>query len=86
MTSYATRTVADWAAGKPIKGAAILKITELKRLTSALEQLVEPESIGPWFLTPNEAFDGSTPAQLVERGEADRLWRMIHLLESGQPG
>jgi hypothetical protein len=86
MTSYAPRTVADWAAGKPLKGAALLKIIELKRLIKALEELVEPESIGPWFQTQNEAFEGSTPAQLVERGESDRLWRMIHLLESGQPG
>jgi hypothetical protein len=86
MTSYAPRTVAAWAAGEPIKGAAIQKVTELQRLTTALEQLVEPEAIGPWFQTPNSRFEGSTPAQLVERGESDRLWRMIHLLESGQPG
>lgn len=86
MTAYAPRTVATWAAGKPVSGAAIQKVTELKRLTAALEQLVEPASIGPWFQTSNEAFEGSTPAHLVERGESDRLWRMIHLLESGQPG
>jgi len=86
MTSYAPRTVAGWAAGKPATGAAIQKITELKRLIAALEQLVEPASIGPWFRAPNQRFEGSTPAQLVERGESDRLWRMIHLLESGQPG
>lgn len=86
MTSYAPRTVAAWAAGEPLKGAAIQKVTELQRLTTALEQLVEPASIGPWLQTPNPAFEGSTPAQLVERGESDRLWRMIHLLESGQQG
>ena len=86
MTSYAPRTIAAWATGRSIKGAAIQKITELKRLTTALEQLVEAESIGPWLQTPNQAFEGSTPAQLIERGESDRLWRMIHLLESGQPG
>jgi hypothetical protein len=86
MTSYAPRTVAAWAKGNPIKGAAIQKITELRRLTAALEQLVKAEFVGPWFQTPNPSFEGSTPAQLVERGESDRLWRMIHLLESGQPG
>ena len=86
MTSYAPRTVAGWASGNRIKGAAIQKVTELRRLTAALEHLVEPEFVGPWFQTPNPSFEGSTPAQLVERGESDRLWRMIHLLESGQPG
>ncbi len=72
--------------GGRIKGAAIQKITELRRLNAALEQLVKAEFVGPWFQTPNPSFEGSTPAQLVERGESDRLWRMIHLLESGQPG
>ena len=86
MTSYAPRTVASWAAGKPVHGAAIQKVTELKRLATALGQLVEPATIGPWFQAPNPSFEGSTPAQLVERGESDRIWRMIHLLESGQPG
>jgi hypothetical protein len=86
MTSYAPRTIASWAAGKAIQGAAIQKVTELKRLITALEHLVEPSAIGPWFQTPNPSFEGSTPAQLVERGESDRIWRMIHLLESGQPG
>jgi hypothetical protein len=71
--------------GQAVKVAALQKVTELKRLTRALEELVEPKFIGQWFQTPNEAFDGSTPAQLVERGESDRLWRMIHVLESG-PG
>jgi hypothetical protein len=86
MTGYAPRTIAEWATGKPLRGAAIQRVTELKRLAGALEQLVEPESIGPWLQTPNDSFERSTPAQLIERGESDRLWRMIHLLGSGQPG
>ena len=35
---------------------------------------------------PNPAFDGSTPLQVVERGETDRVWRMVYELESGEPG
>jgi hypothetical protein len=35
---------------------------------------------------PNPAFDGSTPLQVIERGESDRLWKMIYALESGDPG
>jgi hypothetical protein len=33
-----------------------------------------------------KAVDGSTPLQVVERGELDRIWRMLFDLESGQPG
>jgi hypothetical protein len=45
-----------------------------------------PGEIGRWLKHPNAAFDGCTPIQLVERGESDRLWRMLFDLESGQPG
>ncbi len=58
----------------------------MKRLFTALEQLVAKEAIGPWLKEPNMAFDGSTPFQVIERGETDRLWRMIYELESGEPG
>jgi hypothetical protein len=35
---------------------------------------------------PNLAFEGSTPLQVVERGESDRLWRMIWELRMGNWG
>jgi hypothetical protein len=35
---------------------------------------------------PNPAFDGSTPLQVVERGETDRIWWMLYELESREPG
>jgi hypothetical protein len=31
------------------------------------------------------AVDGSTPLQVIERGETDRIWRMIYELQSGAP-
>jgi len=50
-----------------------------------LSRLVERKAIGAWLREPNAAFDGSTPWQVIERGEGDRLWRMIYEMESGQP-
>ena len=47
--------------------------------------LVSPEASGPWLKDPNPAFDGSTPLQVIERGETDRIWRMVYELESGEP-
>ena len=52
----------------------------------ALAEVIEPASIESWLQQPNPAFQGSTPLQLVERGEMDRLWRMLYELGSGQPG
>ena len=55
-------------------------------LLEALADLVETKAeVTVWLETPNEAFEGSTPLQVIERGESDRLWRMIYFLRSGEP-
>jgi len=32
--------------------------------------------IGSWLETSNSAFEASTPVQVIERGESDRIWRI----------
>lgn len=44
-----------------------------------------PEQLATWLKAPNKAFGGSQPLQVIERGEIDRIWRMIYFLESGSP-
>ena len=61
-------------------------MTELKRLFTALEQLGVKEAIGPWLKEPNQAFDGSTPLQVIECGEIERLWRIIFDLDIRRAG
>ena len=86
LTGFSPRAVAHWARGRKPSVSTERRLAELGRLFGALEKLVPNESIGPWLKEPNPAFDGSTPLQVVERGEADRIWRMIYELESGEPG
>ena len=43
------------------------------------------EQLDAWLETPNEGFGGSQPLQVIERGEIDRVWRMVYFLESGIP-
>ena len=54
--------------------------------TDALSDMVEAKAIGEWLKRPNPAFEGSTPLQVIERGETDRIWRMIWELQSGNTG
>lgn len=61
------------------------RLTELARLTDALAEVIRPAALGAWLRTPNAAFDGSKPLEVVERGEADRLWEMAYFLRSGDP-
>ena len=59
---------------------------EFDRVVDRLARMMEPAQVQRWLRQPNAAFDGSTPLQVVERGEMDRIWRMLYNLESGQPG
>lgn len=59
---------------------------EVYRLLEALGDVVEVNSLGYWFQEPNDAFDGLKPMEVIERGEIDRLWNMVHELRSGMPG
>ena len=86
LTGFSPRAVAHWAQGRKPSVSTGRRLAELGRLFGALEKFVPNESIGPWLKEPNPAFDGSTPLQVVERGETDRVWRMIYELESGEPG
>jgi len=87
LSGYSARSVASWSKGVKATEPARRKFTELVRLLEALSSLVAyPEEITEWLQSPNPAFEGSTPLQVIERGETDRLWRMIYTLESGDPG
>ena len=59
---------------------------QLKRLCDSLSEVVDEDSLGEWFNTPNSAFGDLKPLELIERGEIDRLWEMYFRLRSGIPG
>lgn len=81
------RSVATWESGADLKESSLRTIVEVGRLYAKLRQsFASPEQLATWLKTPNKAFAGSQPLQVIERGEIDRVWRMIHFLESGTPG
>jgi hypothetical protein len=86
LTSFSPRAVAHWASGRTPGGSAQKRLTELTRLFDALSDMVEAKAIGEWLKRPNPAFEGSTPLQVIERGETDRIWRMIWELQTGNTG
>lgn len=80
------RSVAAWEGGADLKESSLRTIVEIGRLYAKLRQsFASPEQLAAWLKTPNKAFGGSQPLQVIERGEIDRIWRMIYFLESGSP-
>ncbi len=86
LTGFSPRSVAKWSQGETPSPKQEKALVEMDRLLDGLGRIMEPAEIGRWLKAPNPAFDGSTPMQVVERGELDRIWRMLYELESGQPG
>jgi hypothetical protein len=86
MTGFSPRAVAEWASGKEPSAPAKKVFTEMDRLLDALARLMQPKEVGQWLKQPNPAFDSSTPVQVIERGQIDRIWRMLYYAESGEPG
>ena len=86
VTGASPRTVSYWNAGTPPQRSSAQKIREVTRLFDALAGLIKAKAIGGWLQQPNKQFDGSTPLQVIERGETDRLWQMIWQLREGHSG
>jgi DNA-binding transcriptional regulator YiaG len=79
------RAVIDWESGKTEpQGLSQQRIRELERLTEALRALFDDKAaLGKWFDSPNPAFGGLKPIEVIERGETDRLWQMIFEMKAG---
>ena len=82
LTGFSLRALADWSANKLPSEPAKRRLHEIRRLLDALAEVVKPEAIAPWLKQRNPAFDQMTPMQVIEVGEIDRLWRMVHHLSA----
>jgi DNA-binding XRE family transcriptional regulator len=83
MAGLSDRTLATWEDGGEISEASERLVTPVKRLLYALAEVVDKNAISAWLEKPNEAFGGLKPLEVMERGETDRLWRMIYFMGSG---
>jgi DNA-binding transcriptional regulator YiaG len=86
LVGSSRRALATWLSGDPPSRANKRNLAELSRLFEALGELVPSSQIGSWLENPNPVFEGSTPVQVIERGESDRIWRMIWELRGGNSG
>jgi hypothetical protein len=85
LLPMSVRSLATLESGRPPTEAMARRLTELQRLTNALAEVLKEEALGTWLQTPNQAFDGLKPLEVMDRGESDRIWSMIYFLRSGVP-
>ncbi len=85
LTGFFVRAITGWEAGRPISEAGLRRVKEMERLRAALADGMRQEFIGRWMETPCEGLGGLKPVEVLERGEADRLWRTVVMIGSGMP-
>jgi DNA-binding transcriptional regulator YiaG len=83
LTGFSELAIAGWEAGADVSEPGRRRLREIERFRKRLAGVVKSDVIPQWLDTPNEAFDGLKPLEVIERGEMDRLWTMIFYLESG---
>jgi DNA-binding transcriptional regulator YiaG len=85
LTGFSVRAITGWEAGRPISEPGLRRVKEMERLRAALADGLREEFISQWLETPCEGLGGLKPVEVLERGESDRLWRVILLIGSGMP-
>lgn len=85
MVGFSERAVASWELDGVVSAAGMRRVKEMDRLREALSEVMRAEFIPEWLTNPCEELDGLKPIEVLERGEADRLWRVVWLLGSGMP-
>jgi hypothetical protein len=83
LSGLSERTLATWEAGGAVSDGARRALTVTERLLRELAAVIRKPALAGWLDTPNPGFQGLKPVEVIERGEADRVWRMIYFLGSG---
>lgn len=56
---------------------------DIESIRNALKSILEPDYIDTWLETPNEGFCFKSPREVIEEGNADRIYDMIYHVETG---
>ncbi|RFC52497.1 MAG: Protein of unknown function (DUF2384) [Verrucomicrobia bacterium] len=59
------------------------QVTEAVRLVKALLEIIPARDLPAWLQTPNPGFTGRKPWTLIQQGERDIIWEMIHQTRYG---
>jgi DNA-binding transcriptional regulator YiaG len=83
LIPISTRSLASIELGGTASESVTRRLTEIRRVVDALAEVIDEEALGAWLLEPNQAFGELKPIEVIERGEVDRIWRMVYLMRSG---
>lgn len=83
LANFSERTLATCEKQKHLPIAVRPQINEAGRLVIALRDIIPTDELSAWLQTPNPGFGGRRPWTLIEDGERDVIWEMIHQTRQG---
>jgi transcriptional regulator with XRE-family HTH domain len=85
VIGVSSRTVSRWEEGstRP-SGLAKEKLEKIEALVELIERYIKQEARAEWLQTPNPAFGGKSPAEVLQSpGGMDRLIEFFRRIEWG---
>jgi DNA-binding transcriptional regulator YiaG len=83
LANFSERTLATYEKHSSLPASARPLVTEAVRLVNALLEIIPADELSKWLHTRNPAFDGRKPWELIQKGERDVIWEMIHQTRHG---
>jgi hypothetical protein len=83
LANCSERTLATYEKRQELPPLIRPQVNEGLRLVKALLEIIPASELGAWLRTPNSGFGGQRPWTLIENGERDVIWEMIHQTRQG---
>ncbi len=83
LANCSERTLATYEKRRQLPALVRAQVVEAVRLIRALLDIIPAEELQAWLQTDNPGFGGRTPWEIIENGEKDLIWQMIHQARQG---
>ena len=83
LANLSERTLATCEKLPELPSAVRAQVTEAVRLVKALVEIIPSPELARWLQSANPGFGGRKPWTLIEKGERDVIWQMIHQTRQG---
>lgn len=83
LANFSERSLATYEKQEQLPEVVRPQINEAVRLVKALLEIIPAAGLAAWLREPNSGFGGQAPWALIQQGERDLLWRMIHQTQQG---
>jgi DNA-binding transcriptional regulator YiaG len=83
LANFSERTLATYEKKLTFPAPIRPQVNEAVRLVQALLEIIPADELKPWLHAPNPGFGGRKPWTLIQNGERDIIWQMIHQTRTG---